>query len=81
MESIKDSWKIRIHSSPEILGGKPVIKGTRISVSFILNLISNGATFEEIMDEYKDLSRDDIKACIAYAIHLIDLKEPSRLSA
>ena len=58
----------RITISPEVLAGKPVIRGTRLSVQFILGLIASGAPFQEILDEYSDLSKEDIEACLAFAI-------------
>ncbi|WP_081214295.1 DUF433 domain-containing protein [Neomoorella thermoacetica] len=56
----------RIVCNPEILGGKPVIKGTRIAVYLILDLISEGYSFEEIIKLYPHLTTEDIKACIRY---------------
>ncbi|MCL4322088.1 MAG: DUF433 domain-containing protein [Deltaproteobacteria bacterium] len=52
--------------------GKPVIKGTRLSVQFILNLLANGSTFEEIMQEYEGVTREDILACLLYASEALD---------
>ncbi|MCR4317876.1 MAG: DUF433 domain-containing protein [Planctomycetes bacterium] len=57
----------RIAFDPKILTGKPVIRGTRLSVEYILNLIAHGATYEEILDEYEGLSIDDIYACLLFA--------------
>ncbi len=57
----------RITANKEILGGKPVIKGTRISVEFILRLLASGLTEDEIMQDYPHLSKDDIRACLEYA--------------
>lgn len=62
----KDLWK-RITADPKILGGKPIIRGTRISVEFILELLASGATEAEILQDYPHLKRGDIKACLAYA--------------
>jgi len=52
---------------PNILGGKPVIKGTRISVEFILQLLASGMDISEIPEEYPRLEREDILAAIEYA--------------
>ncbi|MGQ0540791.1 MAG: DUF433 domain-containing protein [Blastocatellia bacterium] len=57
----------RISLNPKVLAGKPVIKGTRLSVEFILNLLAHGATTAEILDEYKGLTPDDIRACLLFA--------------
>ena len=59
----------RIITNREILGGKPVIKGTRISVEFILELLSSGVTEDEILQDYQHLTKDDIRACLEYAAH------------
>ncbi len=50
-----------------ILGGKPCIKGTRLSVEFILELFANGATHEEIIQSYPQLSADALKEALTYA--------------
>lgn len=57
----------RITVDPKIMIGKPVIKGTRLTVEFILSLMAHGSTFEEITTEYKGLTREDINACILFA--------------
>lgn len=57
----------RITANPHILGGKPVIRGTRISVEFILELLASGATESEILEDYPHLKPSDIKVCLRYA--------------
>ena len=57
----------RITSNPNILGGKACIRGMRISVSLIVNLIANGMTPEEIIAEYPDLELEDIQQALRYA--------------
>ncbi|MDZ4848967.1 MAG: DUF433 domain-containing protein [Pirellulaceae bacterium] len=57
----------RITSNPSVLGGKPVIRGTRLSVEFILNLLASGVTNREIHSEYGDLRDEDIQACLLFA--------------
>jgi len=57
----------RIEIDPKKMGGKPVIKGTRIPVYFILELLANGWSFEEILENYPQLTREDILAAIRYA--------------
>jgi uncharacterized protein (DUF433 family) len=63
----------RIEIRPEVLLGKPVIKGTRLSVEFILNLLAHGATVEEILDEYGDLANEDIQACFLFATRSLSM--------
>ena len=60
-------WHDRIVVNPKILVGKPVIKGTRIAVEFVVDLLGRGWTTEQILSEYDHLSPEDIQACLAYA--------------
>lgn len=57
----------RITADPEIFGGKPIIRGMRISVELVLSLLAQGETVEAILAGYADLEPDDIRACLAYA--------------
>ncbi|MBK9051194.1 MAG: DUF433 domain-containing protein [Chloroflexi bacterium] len=57
----------RITVNPKVMTGKPVIRGTRLTVEYILNLLAHGATNDEILDEYKTLNQKDIQACILFA--------------
>jgi uncharacterized protein (DUF433 family) len=57
----------RISLDPKVMVGKPVIKGTRLTVEFILNLLAHGATVAEILDEYEGLTQEDIQACFLFA--------------
>jgi len=57
----------RIVTDSEVMVGKPVIRGTRLSVEFILNLLAHGSTIQEIISEYNGLSVEDIQACILFA--------------
>ena len=57
----------RITCDPRVVVGKPVIRGTRLSVEFILNLLAHDSTVPEILDEYDGLTRDDIQACLLFA--------------
>ena len=61
------NWRERIIIDPEVLAGKPIIKGTRISVEFIIDLLGRGWSIERILKEYDYLKREDIQACLAYA--------------
>lgn len=65
----------RIEINPKIMMGKPVIKGTRIPVYVILNLLAEGYDFEKIIREYPDLTRQDILAAIEYAAKLTKFRE------
>ena len=57
----------RITLNPRVMVGKPVIKGTRLTVEYILNLLAHGATWEGILDEYDGLTLEDIQACLLFA--------------
>ena len=57
---------------PDICFGKPHIKGTRIKVSFILELASSGWTIDQILKEYDHLSREQVIACLIYAGYVVD---------
>ena len=62
----------RITIDSKIMTGKPVIKGTRLTVQFILELLGDGSTIEEILQEYNGLTKEDIMACLIYASEAID---------
>ena len=57
----------RITANPEVFGGKPIIRGLRISVELILSLLAQGETPETILADYPKLELDDLRACLAYA--------------
>ena len=57
----------RIVVDSDVMVGKPVIKGTRLTVDYILNLLAHGATEQEIFEEYQGLTEDDIHACFLFA--------------
>ncbi len=61
------SLRKRITATPKILGGKPIIRGTRLSVEFVLELMASGATEAEILQDYPHLKSADLKACLEYA--------------
>jgi uncharacterized protein (DUF433 family) len=56
----------RITINPKVMVGKPVIKGTRLTVKFILNLLAHGMTVAEVISEYKGLTQEDIQTCILF---------------
>jgi len=57
----------RIVINPRVMVGKPIIRGTRLTVEYILNLLAQGATEAEILTEYDGLTRADIQACLLFA--------------
>jgi uncharacterized protein (DUF433 family) len=60
----------RIVVDSDVLAGKPVIRGTRLAVEFILELLASGQPENELLSEYPGLTRDDILACLSYASYL-----------
>ena len=62
----------RIVLNPKVMAGKPVIRGRRLTVKFLLGLLAQGATPEGISEEYEGLSKDDILACIFFASEALD---------
>ncbi len=64
-------WQDRIITDPKVLVGKPIIKGTRLSVEFIIDLLAQDLTREQILSSYPGLSHDDIAACLKYAGELL----------
>ena len=60
-------WRDHIHSNSEILSGKPVVKGARLSVDFLLDLLANGWSEEQIFDSYPGLTRESLRAVFAFA--------------
>lgn len=60
-------WRGRIVVDPEILVGKPVVKGTRLAVEFIIDLLAQGWAETDVLRNYPGVSRQDIQACLAYA--------------
>ena len=65
------AWKDRITVDPDILAGKPVIKGTRIAVQFIVGLLADGWTHETILRNYPQLKKEDILAALNYASEIL----------
>jgi uncharacterized protein (DUF433 family) len=64
-------WRDRITSDPAVLVGKPVVKGTRISVELILGCLANDWTYEQILASYPHITREDILAALAFAAELM----------
>ena len=62
----------RIILNPKIITGKPLIRGTRLSVHYILKLLGDGYTLDEILEEYKGLEKEDIIACLLFASNSLE---------
>ena len=65
------NWEGRIVIDPEILCGKPVVKGTRLAVEFVVDLLAQGWTAADVLKNYPGVTQDDILACLAYASALL----------
>jgi uncharacterized protein (DUF433 family) len=65
------SWKERIAVDPDVLTGKPVIRGTRIAAEFVIDLLAQGWRKEDITENYPGITDEDIKACLDYASELM----------
>ena len=65
------NWQKRIVINTGILVGKPIIKGTRISVEFVIGLLGQGWTAEQVLEEYDHLKLEDIQACLSYASEVL----------
>jgi uncharacterized protein (DUF433 family) len=61
------NWQEHIHSDPAVIAGKPVVRGTRLAVDFLLGLFAAGWTQEQVMESYPHLSREDLLAVFAFA--------------
>ena len=68
-------WKEHITIDPKILVGKPIIKGTRLSVEFVIDLLAQGWDDEEILRNYPGITREDIQACLAYASETLKVEK------
>ncbi len=79
---IDDELLTRITADPEIFGGKPIIRGLRISVELIVGLLAQGQAADSILDDYPELEQDDLRACLRYAHSVIanDSLEAVRLA-
>jgi len=73
------STQSRIEVNPEVMLGKPVIRGTRVTVELLLRALSEGASEAELLDAYPHLTREDIKAAIAYAADAVDREQQAQI--
>jgi uncharacterized protein (DUF433 family) len=64
-------WQDRIVINEKVLAGKPVIRGTRIAVEFVVELLGSGWSMERLLQEYDHLTREDVQACLAYAADML----------
>lgn len=65
------AWQERIVLDPKVLGGKPIVKGTRLAVEFVIDLLAQGWTEGQILENYPGLEREDISACLRYATEVL----------
>ena len=75
------NWEERITCVPGIVGSRPCIKGTRISVALILEFMAAGSTEAEILEAYPRLCADDVRACLRYAIACVEPPITSEIDA
>jgi uncharacterized protein (DUF433 family) len=61
------TWRDHIHSDPEILGGRPVVRGTRLAVGFLLGLLAEGWSQEQLLENYPQLTPEALRAVFAFA--------------
>jgi uncharacterized protein (DUF433 family) len=76
-----EDLRTRIVIDPRVMVGKPCIRGTRIPVRTIVNLLAHGATSEEILGEYPRLAREDILACLLYAADILECRSSVAVTA
>ena len=71
---LRSHWRDHIESTPDVLRGKPRIRGTRIPVSLILGYLAAGYDVEAVVKEFPDLSKEQVTACLAYARDLSEFE-------
>lgn len=64
-------WRERVIADPAIAGGKPVVRGTRLAADFVLELLAAGWSETELLEQYPQLTREDIRACLAFAAEAV----------
>ncbi len=74
-------WEDRITIDPRVLTGKPVVKGTRLAVEFIVDLLALGWTEAQILENYPGIAREDIRACLQYATEMLKSERVFPVSA
>jgi len=71
----------RITTNSDVCFGKPTVRNSRYSVEMILDLLAAGMTFDELLNDYEGLEKEDIKACLLFASKLIKVKSVSKITA
>ena len=79
--SLAMDWRERVIVDPLVLVGKPIVKGTRLSVQFIVDLLAQGWSEQDVLANYPGLGLDDIRACLAYASAVLSVEKVYPLSA
>jgi uncharacterized protein (DUF433 family) len=74
-------WRERIVVSNDVLVGKPVIKGTRLAVEFVIDLLAQGWTEQDILENYPGVTHNDIAACLSYARDILKTEKSYALRA
>jgi uncharacterized protein (DUF433 family) len=74
-------WRERVVIDPQVLAGKPIVKGTRLSVQFVVDLLAQGWSEQDVLSNYPGLAADDIRACLAYASAVLSAEKVHPLSA
>ncbi len=70
-------WRNRVVAQPHVLVGKPVIKGTRISVELVMELLAAGYTTHQVLEQFEHLTRADVQACLRYAKQVRQIERAS----
>lgn len=65
------NWRDRIVADPRVLVGKAVIKGTRISVELVMDLLTRGYSRDQVLQQYSQITAEDVQACLAYATEVV----------
>jgi uncharacterized protein (DUF433 family) len=76
-----DELRARIVATPGVMGGKPCVRGTRLTVRYLVGLLAHGATISEILTDHPSLTEDDILAALRYAADIVDQLPHAALSA
>ncbi len=68
---METNWADHVTSDPQVLAGKPIVRGTRLAVDFILGLFASGWTQDQVLENYPSLTADALKAVFAYAVEVL----------